>query len=276
MVRKSVNKTREKEIPEKKLKAVEELTNLIKTSKSLIMASIKNLPARQFQLIKKGLIGKAVIKVPKKNIIMKAIDNIKKEKIKNLKEYLISDISFIFSELDTFKLSALLSESKTKTRAKIGQFVDEDIPIEPGPTDLVPGPIISQLSNLGIKFTIEDGKINITERKIIVKLGEKVSENAVDIMAKLDIKPISVGLDPLLAYEYEEDKIYENIKIDKKKTREEITQAYSKSLAFAVKITYYCKETISHIIRKALSQEKTLEKFIKAENPIQENTQSGG
>ena len=57
-IKKADNKNsnfREKEIPEKKLKSVAEISNFLKTN-NLIIASIKNLPARQFQLIKKELI----------------------------------------------------------------------------------------------------------------------------------------------------------------------------------------------------------------------------
>ena len=273
------SKLREKEIPEKKLKSVAEISNFLKT-KNLVIASIKNLPARQFQLIKKELRGKAEIRVVKKSAILRAIEKTQKPNVKKIKEHIKEDIALIFSELDSFELSALLSENKSRTRAKVGQIVEEEVSIEPGPTDLVPGPIISQLSSLGLKFAIEDGKISIKDKKVILKPGDKVNESAADIMAKLDLKPISVGLEPILAYSSTEDKIYENVKIDKKKTLEELKEAYSRSLAFAVKIAYYCKESITHLIRRAALHEKALKKFIKLSDQQtqqnQENIQSGG
>jgi large subunit ribosomal protein L10 len=259
---------REKKIgkaSEKKTKAVEDLAKLMKESRSVVIVSIKNLPAKQFQLIKKKLKDNASIKVLKKNISNRAIDSIEKGAIKNLKKYLREDTAFIFSKLNPFELSAFLSKNKSKARAKAGQEVDEDVVIETGPTELVPGPVVSELGSLGIKFAIEDGKIGIKERKVILKAGEQVNEQAASIMTKLDIKPIAIGLEPLIAYDSKEDKIYEDIKIDQEKTAEELKQAASKALAFAIKIAYVCKETIGFLLRKAASEKKILEKFIKCE-----------
>jgi len=251
------------EINKKKLKAVEELVNLMKESRTIIIVSIKNLPTSQFQLIKKKLRNDAVIKVLKKNIINKAIDNIEKGTIKNFKRYLKEDTALIFSKLEPFELSSILSKNKSMARAKVGQVVEEKVVIEAGPTELVPGPVISELGALGLKFSIEDGKINIREKKIILKAGDKVTEQAASIMAKLDMKPVSVGLEPVVAYDAKEDKIYEDIKIDQKKLLDELKKTNIKALGLAVEIAYACKETIGFLLVKARSQETAIEKLIK-------------
>jgi len=252
-------------VSERKKKTVQELVKLGKESNSVIFASIKNLPSKQYQQIAKKLRGNAVVKVPKKNIALKAFESSEKG-MKEMKNYIKEDTAIIYSKLDAFKLSALLSENKSKTKAKVGQIVTEEVVIEPGPTELVPGPVISQLSGLGLKFAIADGKIELKERKVILKPGQAVTEAAADIMSKLDIKPVSVGFEPLVAYEVAEDKIFENIKIDKEKELEGLKQAYSKTLAFAVKIAYPCKETISFLIGKAGLHEKALSKLEKGDN----------
>jgi len=258
-------KHREKDIPEKKLKSVEEITNLIKESDSVVIVSIKNLPTSQFQSIKKKLKDKAVVKVVKKNIINRAIDSIKKGAIKNFKKYLKEDQALIFSELDAFELSVILSKNKSMARAKAGQEVAEDIVIEPGPTELVPGPVVSELGNLGIPFAIEDGKINIRKKKVILKAGDKASEEAVSIMGKLDMKPIAVGLEPLVAYDNKEEKIYEDIKIDIEKTIDDLKSSMQRALGFAVDVVYYCKDTLKFLFGRASSYEKALTSKIKYE-----------
>ena len=65
-----------------KVRIVEELNNLIKNKKTILVASIKNIPASQFQEIVKKLRGKAIVKVPKKNLIFMALDNSGKEVVK--------------------------------------------------------------------------------------------------------------------------------------------------------------------------------------------------
>jgi large subunit ribosomal protein L10 len=255
----------EKKVSEKKTKTIDELTNLMKNSNSIVIVSIKNLRSSQFHAIKKKLRDNAVIKVAKKGVISRVIDKIEKGAIKNFKKYLKEDQAFIFSKLDPFELSAILSRNKSMAKARIGQSINEDIVVEPGPTELVPGPIISELGAVGLKFSIENGKINIRERKVILKAGEKVSEAQASIMAKLDMKPVAVGLEPVLAYDAKEDKIYEDIIIDQEKTLEELKSSYGKALAFAVKIAYACKDTIGFLIAKANAEEKTIEKLIKEE-----------
>jgi len=217
--KKQEKRIREKPIPKKKLRAVEELIDLFKNKKTILIASIKNIPASQFQEITKKLRGKAIVKVLKKNIIIRVIDSIEKGTVKRLKEQIKEDIAFLFSDMDAFELSAYLAENKRPAKAKAGQEAPEDIVIDAGPTDLPPGPAISELGALGLKTTIEDGKINIKEKKTIVKKGEKISENAVGIMNKLDIKPFSIGFEPLVAYDTQEEKLYLEIKIDKERRK---------------------------------------------------------
>ena len=259
-------------ITEKKKKTITDIIKFFNESRSMLIVSIKNVPDNQLQAIKKKL-KPAVIKVLKKSVSERVIDSIEKGAIKNLKKYIKEDIALIFSQQEPFELSAVLSKNKSRSRARTGQIVDDDVEIEPGPTELVPGPVISELSALGLKFSIEDGKINIREKKIIVKAGEMVTEAAAGIMAKFDMKPIAIGLEPIVAYDAKEDKIYESIKIDEKKTLEELKDSKARSIAFAVKIAYACKETIGFLFAKAQSYENALSKFIKTDSQL--NIQGG-
>jgi len=253
----------QREIPQKKIRALAELEKLIKESKSIVLVSIKNLPSSQFHAIKKKLRESGELRVPKKSIALRAIESSLKSHIKQLESHIKEDIALIFSQKDAFEISAILEKNKSRARAKAGQTVNEDVSIEPGPTELVPGPIISELGALGLKFQIEDGKITIRDKKVIVKAGDAVTEQAASIMAKLDMKPVFLGLEPIAAYDSKEDKIYLNIKIDTAKTTEDMKHAAGKALAFAVKLAYVCQDTLTHILAKANSHEVALAKLIK-------------
>jgi large subunit ribosomal protein L10 len=262
-----------REIPEEKLKAVNELANLIKKSRTFMICSIKNLPGKQYQVIKKKIKDHAKVKVVKKSLAVRVIDGSEME-IKKMKEYVKEDCALLFSDLDAFELSGILSENTAPVGAKAGQIAKEDIVIEAGPTELAPGPAISELGAVGLKIIIEDGKISIKERKVIVKEGGSINEAASSIMAKLDIKPFKVGFEPVAAYDSKEKKVYTGIKIDKEKTLEELKHVYSKALAFAVRIVYPCKEAIRYILGKAAMHEKALAGRIVSSD--QQNSQSGG
>jgi len=248
-------------IPKKKLKSVDELTTLIKSKKTILIASIKGLPASQFQEISKKLRGKAVVKVPKKNLILMAIDNSGKAKV--VKDYINESVAILFSDLDGFDLALELIKNKSPAKAKAGQEAPIDIEVQEGPTDLVPGPAISELGAVGIQIKIEKGKIHIKEPKVIVGQGQKISQKAADIMGKLDIKPFSVGFVPLASFDNEEGKLYANLNIDLEGTLKELKTAFGKALAFAVKVSYVNSETIKLIIGKAGMYEKALSGLVK-------------
>jgi len=252
-----------KQIPKREpnirnVKAVEDLKNLIETKKTILIASIKNLPASQFQEISKKLRGKAIVTVPKKNLILRALDSSSKEAVKDLKEKVEDSVTILFSDLDAFELASELLNSKSPAKAKAGQEAPEDIEVSAGPTDLIPGPAISELGALGIQIQIEKGKITIKAPKVIAKQGEKISQGAAELMSKLDIKPFSVGFIPLCAFDTQEGKLYVELKIDREATLEELKTAYSKALPFAVEIGYSNEDTISFLIGKAGSHEKVI------------------
>ena len=86
-------------------------------------------------------------------------------------------------------------------------------------------------------------------------VGEKISEGAVSIMNKLDIKPFSVGFIPLAAFDTKEKKLYDSIIIDREGVLNELKNSFSKALAFAVEMGYFAEETIKLMIGKAGREE---------------------
>ena len=257
------SKTRDKKIPESKIKSVKELLKLMKERKTILIASIKNLPTSQFQEISKKMRGKAVIKVLKKSLVLRALDQNGNKEMETLRASVDDSTAILFSDLDSFELAAELIENKSPAKAKIGQEAPKDIEIEAGPTNLVPGPAISELGALGIQIQIEKGKIHIKEPKIIVKKGEKISAGAVGLMNKLDIKPFSIGFLPVSAFDVQEKKFYGSINVDKEGTLANLKTSFSKALAFAVEIGHFSDETIKFIIGKARRQEIAMENIFK-------------
>ena len=201
-------KTEKRKVPESKIKAVKELAKLIDSNSTIMFASIKGLPAKNFQKIKKSLSDRSEIKVVKKRMLSKAIEESKKENILLLKDFIKEDIAFISSNIDAFELSATLSDSKSSVKAKAGQESNIDIEVEAGPTDLPAGPAVSELGALGLQVQVKDGKIEIRNPKVIVKKGQIISEGAASVMGKLNIMPFYVGFIPLVAYDSNSKSIF--------------------------------------------------------------------
>lgn len=261
-------------IPQKKILAVKELADLSKTKKTLLLASIKGIPAAQFQEISKKFRGKAIIRVPKKNLTLRVIDQIKDENLSKIKSSVGDNVAVIFSDLDSFDLAADLLHNKTPTKAKPGQHAPVDIEIPAGPTGLLPGPDITELGNLGIPIQIDKGKITIKESKIVAKKGEKISKGAAEIMNKLEIKPFNVGFTPISSFDFHEKKFYSEMNIDQEGTLHELKQQFGKSLALAVEIGYASQDTINFLLMKAFAHNSAIEKLVKTgSESISENTQ---
>ncbi len=172
-----------------------------------------------------------------------------------------SDYALIFSDEDAFVLSGILADNKSPAKAREGQIADEEIWVKAGPTSLVPGPDISALSAVGLQPKVEGGKIAIARDTLFVKKGEAITAEKVSILAKLEITPFEIGLEPLAAFS--EGKVYVGLKIDKKGTLTDLLDKYSRSLAFAVSLNFVGKETLSFILGKAASHEKALHSLIK-------------
>ena len=109
-----------KPIPEGKKRSVEDLVSRMKDSKTILIASIKGLPGGQFGALKKKFRGKADLKVAKKNLIYRAIDETGKGALQELKKQVNADFVLFFSDLDAFTLSGMLSDNQTPAKAKTG------------------------------------------------------------------------------------------------------------------------------------------------------------
>jgi len=261
-------------VSKRKIETVKGIVGLINNNSTIIIASIKNLPSKQFQNIRKSLRDKAEILVVKKRIMLKSIEESGNKKIEELKKFVVEDSAVLFSKEDPFELSGILAKNKKPIGAKPGQIAPEDIKVEEGTTDIMPGPAISEFGALGIPIAVQEGKIAIKQSKVIVKAGEEINEAAASIMSKLEIKPFKIGLDPIVLCEVNTGKIYKNIKIDTEKAVQDLKIMAGKALGLAQKIAYYCKETIGYLLCKANSHAASLNKLQPKEEKKEENAQS--
>jgi large subunit ribosomal protein L10 len=251
----------DKKISNEKVAAVKKLAKQLAEAKAVMIISIKNLPAAQLQKMKKELRGKALIQIAKKTALLRAVDETKISELEELKKYIKEDCAVLTSNDNAFELSAWFVENRSPIAAKEGQVAEADIMVEEGPTDLVPGPVISELGALGLQIMVEDGKITIRKSKVAVKKGDKITSGAASIFQKLGIKPFMIGITPLAFYDASSKKIFADVKIDKKKTLEELVDRQARALAFAVKVAYPSKSTIGFLLAKANAEMNALNKL---------------
>jgi large subunit ribosomal protein L10 len=267
MVKEKVKNLKREASPEKK-KIVHSLVQEIKNSKTILIASTKGLPSSQFHSIKKNLRGKADIKVVKRTAIIRAIDESGNPALRELENVIKSDVALFFSSLDAFELSGVLSDNQSPAKAKAGDIAPEDIVIEPGPTDLLPGPAISELSGVGLKVAVEGGKLAIKIGKTVANKGEAIKDNVAAVLAKLGIAPMKVGFEPIAAYDSVSKKVYVGIKIDKKAALEALRECIAKAAGLAINIKYLTNSNVGYFIAKAGLEEKAISNLInKSQQP---------
>ncbi len=255
-----------------KEKQVKKLAEDILKAKTLMIVSIKNLPSKQFQEIKKAIRGDAKVGVAKKNIMLRALKQAGRESIIPLENYVQADCAFVISDKEGYDLAGILAKKKTPINAKAGQIAPDDIEVKAGPTDLVPGPAISELGALKIQIAVEGGKISIKAPRVIVNKGEVIKEGVASLLQKLNIQPFTVGLEPIVIYDIESEKIYTDIKIDSEGVVEKLKIAAGKALGFAQKIVFYCNETIGYFLAKANAEASVFEN-LKVKEDV-DNTES--
>ena len=257
-------------VSKKKVQNVKILAGLIDKYNTIMIGTTLNLASAQLQKVRKMLREKAEVKYAKKSTALRALESSKKEGVKNLKDKIFESPALIFTNEDPFDLARILSENKFPTRAKAGQIAPSDINVEAGPTDLLPGPVISEFGSVGIKAGIVGGKITIKEPKVIVKKGEEITPAVASILMKLDILPFEAGLDAPIAYDSKSNKIYTGIKIDKAGYISELQIAFSSAYQFAIHIGYPTAENISQIIVNAGRDANALQKVVDEAEPAAE------
>jgi len=221
--------------------------------------NMENLPAPALQTMKAKLRDKAVMAMTKKRLMLKAFEEAEKQKpgISKIITHLRGMPALLFTKENPFAISKIIRKSKSPAAAKAGQVALKDILVKAGPTPFLPGPIIGELGSLGIKSAVENGKVTIKEDKVVVKEGETVNATAANLLSRLDIKPMEVGLD--LSAVMEDGIIYDRkiLDVDEDQFISNITEASQNSRNLAFEIAYPTKETIVDLLiishRKAKS-----------------------
>ncbi|MDH3353027.1 MAG: 50S ribosomal protein L10 [Nanoarchaeota archaeon] len=252
----------EAHVSEAKIARVKQLAEQLK-KKTVMVVSIKGLPSAQFQDIKKKLRSKAKTQVVKKSLMNFALDHAGVKELKELVPYVDDSTAMLFSDEDAFVLSGILADEKSPAKAKAGQIAPCDIEVKAGPTELLPGPDISALSSVGLIPKVENGKIAVQQDKVIAKEGDTITENLASIMAKLDIIPFEVGVEPVAAYM--DGKVYADIKIDKAAMIEALENDFARALPFAVEMNIMNETTIDFILAKASAHEGIVTRIITGE-----------
>ena len=241
-----------------KAQQVEEIKKLLSQYKVVGIASLEKVRAAQLQELKKKLEKQVYMRVFKNTLVKRAIEELNDSRLKKLEEYLTGANIFLFTNMNPFKLSILLEKNKVKAIAKAGDKAVNDIIVPAGNTGLPPGPVISQFSAVGIPTRIESGSVWINKDTLVCKKGEVISLQLANILSKLGIKAVEIGLTLKVVYDDGQIITEEDLMIDLEEIRKSIEEAQSYAFNLSINAAIPMPENISLLLQKAQQEAYTL------------------
>jgi len=240
-------------VAEWKVGEVKKITELLTKNKVIGIVGIGGIPAPQMQQMRTGLHGTATVRSAKNNLIFRALDDAEKEikGISTLKESITGQTAIIATDMNPFKLAAQLKATRTMAPAKGGEIAAHDIEVKAGETPFKPGPVVGELQKVGIPAAIQEGKVIIKSDKVLVPEGEKIPVEVAQMITRLEIFPIEIGMD--LQAIFEEGSIFppDVLDIDIDEFLGRMSQASNNAFNLAVKAGWITELTVKPLIIKA-------------------------
>jgi large subunit ribosomal protein L10 len=240
-------------IAEWKIGEVKKITDLMTNNKVIGVIEIGGIPAPQMQHMRSNLHGIAIIRSAKNNLIFRALDEAEKniKGISDLKDLVKGQTAIIATDMNPFRLSSQIKTTRTMAPAKGGETASHDIEVKAGDTPFKPGPVVGELQKAGIPAAIQEGKVVIRTDKVVVEEGEKIPTDVAQMLTRLEIFPIEIGM--TLQGVFEDGSIFkpEVLDIDIDVFLGNMRQASNHAFNLAIKAGWVNDLTIQPLLIKA-------------------------
>jgi large subunit ribosomal protein L10 len=286
---------RTKPYPEKKVMVVNELKELFSKYETLFVIDLHGTSNKVVQEYRFWLRrrGSRIIKA-KNTLVLIALRQLMGGVDEKLRNLFTGENLLIFTNENPYELAKWIWENGVRREAMPGDIAPFDLVAPAGNTNMGPGPIMSKFGKLKIPIRVQDGKIWIVKDTVVVKKGDKVNEDAAEILKKLNIKPIFESL-KIKAVVIKGKYLIpgEELKLDTKAYRSmfedavryalnlavntayptpevlrvSIMKAYTEALNLAVNARYATPETIRYILGKAAAEANALAAVIAPKAP---------
>lgn len=235
-----------------KQRKVQELRSMVEKYRTVMIATIENVPAHMLHSLRNKLRDRAVIKVYKNVVIRKALEGVKDNLIPFVEGH---PSAVILTNEDPLSIYREISSFAEFAPLRPGKPAPEDIRIEPGPVP-VPVTMLSELKAAGLPVRSMKGSVQL-EKEYIIPAGTIIDERLARALELMGVKPIKIFLRVLAAHSdgllFKEDVL----SITPSDVLEEIKQASVQAFNLAFNAGYPTKQTLPFVIadahRKALS-----------------------
>ncbi|MGC9152592.1 MAG: 50S ribosomal protein L10 [Vulcanisaeta sp.] len=286
---------RTKPYPEKKVRIINELKELFSNYRTLFVIDIHETSNRVIQEYRFWLRRKGARVIKAKNtLVLIALRQLMGSVSENIEKIFTGENLLIFTNENPFELARWIWNNGVRREARPGDVAPFDLVAPAGNTNMSPGPIMSKFGKLKIPIKVQDGKIWIVKDTVVVKKGDKINEDAAEILKKLNVKPIFETLKikaAILDGKYVV--VADELRLDTKAYRAmfedavryafnlainaayptpevirvTIARAYMEALNLAVNAKYVTPETIKYILSRAVLEANALASVIAPKAP---------
>lgn len=245
-------------VSQDKKKLVKQIADLVKEYPIVGVVNMCNLPAPQMQKMRSSLRNSMKLVMTRKTLLARGLEASGKEGIKDLITYLKGMPALLFTKDNPFALYKTLEKNKSPAPAKAGQEAPKDIIVKAGPTSFAPGPVIGEMGALGIKTGVEGGKIAIKADSIVVKEGDTISAKAAEMLKRLGIEPMEIGLDLVAVFENGTVFKGSDLRIDEAEYEQKLMDAAQWAINLSVEAGIVNPDTIEIMLIKAFRDSKAV------------------
>jgi len=248
-----------KHISQWKIDEINNLIELLKTHKNIAVIEVAHINDKQIQTMRKILRGKAIFRMSKKSLQLRAIEQYrsksKKKNLDKLAENIPGQSSLVFTDLDLFELKNIFLENEWMVSAKPNEITPVDIWVPGGDTGLPTGQVISELNmTLRLPTRIMNDTIHIRENTRTHKTGELVTVKQAAVLKKLGIAPIESLIKIHFAWSEGEIIPEEILYMDMVQFKQEVVAGYREALAILFEMPFFQEDMTEEYIQKAISQ----------------------
>ena len=250
-------------VAEWKKETVDRLSEVVGSHNTFGIVDIHGISAPLIQKMRRDLKNNSDFVMAKNKLIFISLQKAFGEKGEKVDPDVFADLmkgkqtALIGTDMNAFKLYGLMKATLTNAPAKAGDIAPDDIVVKKGETPFKPGPIVGEFQKAGIPAAIENGKVVIKKTKTLVKKGEAIPGDVALMLTKLEIYPMTVGLNLIAAYEdgilYEPDVLDINQDEFMQELRGAVSAAFNLSVFAAYPTALNIKALLCSAHMKALN-----------------------
>ncbi|MFX0039793.1 MAG: 50S ribosomal protein L10 [Promethearchaeota archaeon] len=262
-----------KHIPQWKLDEINNLVDLFKNYKNIVVIEVAHINDMQIQTMRKILRGKAIFRMSKRSLQLRAIEQFKTESKKKdldrLAKHIPGQSSLVFTNIDIFELKNIFLENEWMVPAKPNEITPVDIWVPAGDTGLPTGQVISELNmTLKLPTRIMNDTIHIREDTRTHKTGDLVTVKQAAVLKKLGITPIESLIKIHFAWSDGEIIPEEILYMDISKFKQDFAKAYREANAILFEMPFFIEDMTEDYILKAASEANLLNSIIFGEGIV--------